>query len=264
MVCDGHERLERGSGPLAAKLSTIGGLVKTIVPQVHAVAIFDRKAQPTWATDADDHEELRLLAADLLAGAERGGPSNSMRCIRDAAATYAFVMRGPGGAIAGALTLTIAGPFRRAGLLLPAVLETRLAPLLAAAAQAKPDSIKRLISVLAAKINADTIIVSVPGRNVEHRFSQPASQFGDVDALRKLVRGDLAARTADDDQPVRVASARTTPTAPPFSYLCVPLRRRRALLGVLAAFAPHSRRPFSAQDTEFVRSSVASLIRLLN
>jgi GAF domain-containing protein len=54
------------------------------------------------------------------------------------------------------------------------------------------------------------------------------------------------------------------PAAPPFSYLSVPLRRRRALVGVLAAFAPHSRRPFSAQDTEVAKSSAASLVRLLN
>ena len=249
---------------MAAKLSTIGGLVKTIVPQVHAVAIFDRDGQVTWATDAEDHEELHLLAADLMAGAERGGPSNTMRCVLDAAATYAFVMRQPGGKVAGALTLTIAGPFRRAGLLLPAALETRLAPLLAAGAGAKPDSIERLISVLAAKIKADTIIVSVPGQNVEHRFSQAASQLGDVDALRKVVSSDLAARADHDDQPVRVDAARTGPSAPPFSYLSVPLRRRRALVGVLAAFAPHSRRPFSAQDTESVRQSAASLVRLLN
>ena len=249
---------------MAAKLSTIGGLVKTIVPQVHAVAIFDRNAQVSWATDADDHEELRLLAADLMAGAEVGGPTNTMRCVLDSAATYAFVMRKSDGTIAGALTLTIAGPFRRAGLLLPAILETRLAPLLAAGAGAKPDSIERLISVLASKIHADTIIVSVPGQNVEHRFSRPASQIGDLEALRKVVRGDLAARADHDDQPVRLDTARTTPAAPPFSYLSVPLRRRRALVGVLAAFAPHSRRPFSAQDTEYVTSSAANLVRLLN
>jgi GAF domain-containing protein len=249
---------------LAAKLSTIGGLVRTIVPQVHAVAIFDGHAQLTWATDAEDHEDLRLLAVDLLGGAERGGPSNTMRCVHDAAASYAFVMREPSGSIAGALTLTIAGPFRRAGLLLPNALEARLAPLLAAGALAKPDSIERLISVLAAKINADTIIVSVPGQNVEHHYSQPTSQLGDLEALHKVVSGDLAARAAQDDQPVRVDTARTAPTAPPFSYLSVPLRHRRRLVGVLAAFAPHSRRPFSAQDTEFVRSSAARLARLLN
>lgn len=249
---------------LAAKLSTIGGLVRTIVPRAHAVAIFDRDAQLTWATDAEDHEELRLLAVELMAGAELGGASNSMRCVLDAAASYAFVMREPGGAIAGALTLTIAGPFRRAALLLPAVLETRLAPLLAAGAGAVADSVERLISVLATKINADTIIVSVPGRNIEHRFSQPASEFGDVEALRKIVSGDLAARSDNDVQPRRVDTARAAPTAPPFSYLSVPLRRRLALVGVLAAFASHSRRPFSAQDAEIVRSSAASLVRLLN
>ena len=249
---------------MAAKLSTIGGLVKTIVPQVHVVAMFDRDAHLTWATDAEDHEELRLLAADLMAGAERGGQSNTMRCVRDAAASYAFVMREATGTIAGALTLTIAGPFRRAGLLLPAVLETRLAPLLAAGAGAKPDTIERLISVLANKIKADTIIVCVPGQKIEHRFSQPHSQLGDLRALRELVSGDLAARADHDDQPVRVDTARTAPTAPPISYLSVPLRRQRALVGVLAAFASHTRRPFSAQDTEFVRSSAASLIRLLN
>jgi len=248
---------------MTAKLSTIGGLVKTIVPQAHAVAIFDRNAQLVWANDAEDHDELRVLVTDLMAGAERGGSSNTMRCVFDAAANYAFVMRQPGGRIGGALALTIAGPFRRAGLLLPAALEARLAPLLTAGAGAKPDSIERLISVLATRINADTIIVSVPGQNVEHRYSQAGSRFADVNALRKVVSGDLAARADHDAEPVRVDSARTEPSAPPFSYLSVPLRRRRALLGVLAAFAPHSRRPFSAQDTEYVKRSAASLIRLL-
>jgi GAF domain-containing protein len=248
---------------LAPKLSTIGGLVRTIVPRACSVAIFDRDAQLSWATDAGDHEELRLLAAELMAGAELGGASNSMRCVFDAAASYAFVMRDANATIAGALTLTIAGPFRRASMLLPAVLEARLAPLLVAGAGAKPDSVERLISVLAAKITADTIIVSIPAQNIEHRFSQPASEFGDVEALRKIVSGDLAARSDNDVQPRRVDTARTAPTLPSFSYLSVPLRRRLALVGVLAAFAPHSRRPFSAQDTEIVRSSAASLVRLL-
>jgi hypothetical protein len=234
------------------------------VPQAHAVAIFDRDAVLTWATDGEDHEQLRKLAADLIAGAERGGPSNTMRCVRDAAASYAFVMRGPTGNIAGALALSFAGPFRRAGLLLPPVLEARLAPLLAAGAGAKPDSIERLISVLASQIKADAIILTLPGRNLEHRFSKPASALGDVEDLRRLVHGDLAARGAQDDQPMRVDSARTAPSAPPISYLSVPLRRNRALVGVLAAFAAHSRRPFSVRDTELVRSSAASLLRLLN
>ena len=249
---------------MAAKLSTLGGLVKTLVPRAHVVAIFDRQAQVSWANDAEDHEDLRLLAADLMAGAERGGPSNSMRCVLDAAANYAFVMREPNGAIAGALTLTIAGPFRRAGLLLPAALEARLAPLLAAGATAKPDSVERLVSVLATKIKADAIIVTVPGQKFEHSYSQPSSQLGDVDALRRVVSGDLAARAENDDQPVRVDKARTAPDAPAFSYLSVPLRRQRALVGLLAAFAPHTRRPFSVQDTEFVTSSAAHLVRLLN
>jgi GAF domain-containing protein len=249
---------------LAAKLSTVGGLVKTIVPQARAVAIFDRQGQVVWASDAEDHEEHRLLASDLITGAENGGPSNTMRRVLDAAASYAFVMREAGGAVTGALILTIAGPFRRANLLLPAALEARLAPLLAAGAGAKPDSIERLISVLANKIQADTIIVSVPGQNVEHRFSRPTSAFEDVEALRKVVSGDLAGRTDNDVQAKRVDNASTGPSAPGFSYLSVPLRRQRALLGVLAAFAPHSRRPFSVQDTELMQRSVANLVRLLN
>jgi len=249
---------------LAAKLSTVGGLVKTIVPQAHAVAIFDRQGQLVWATDTEDHEDLKLLATDLMAGAEGGGPSNTMRCVLDSAASYAFAMRGEGGALAGALTLTISGPFRRANLLLPAALEARLAPLLAAGARAQPDSIERLISVLANRIQADTIIVSVPGQNVEHRFSKPTSVFGDIDALRKVVSGDLAGRVDQDDQPTRVDAPSNDPNAPAYSYLSVPLRRQRTLLGVLAAFASHTRRPFSIQDTEHIRSSAATLVRLLN
>ncbi len=249
---------------MAAKLSTVGGLVKTIVPQARAVAIFDRQGQLVWATDTEDHEELQQLAIDLMAGAEAGGPSNTMRCVLDAAASYAFAMRGEAGALAGALTLTIAGPFRRANLLLPAALEARLTPLLAAGATAQPDSIERLISVLANRIQADTIIVSVPAKNVEHRFSRPSSEFDDIDALRKVVSGDLAGRADNDDQPTRIDTATTGSNAAPFSYVSVPLRRQRALLGVLAAFASHTRRPFSVQDTEFVRSSAATLIRLLN
>jgi hypothetical protein len=264
MVGNGPECLIAQEPGVAAKLSTLGRLVKTLVPRAHVVAIFDRQAQVTWANDTEDHEDLRLLAEDLMAGAERGGPSNSMRCVLDAAANYAFVMREPSGVITGALTLAIAGPFRRTSLLLPAALESRLAPLLAAGATAKHDSVERLVSVLATKIKADAIIVSVPGQKFEHSFSQRSSQLGDVEALRRVVSGDLATRAEDDDQPMRIDKARTSAGAPAFSYLSVPLRRQRALVGLLAAFAPYNRHPFTVQDTQCVTSSAAHLVRLLN
>ena len=248
---------------LAVKLSTLGRLVRTIVPRAQVVAIFDRKAQISWATDADEHEELRVLAGELLAGADGGGPSHSMRCVLDAAANYAFLMRDAGGAPAGALALTIAGPFRRAGLLLPAALETRLAPLLAAGADTTADSIERLIAVLAARINAEAVIACVPGEQFVQSFKQPASQLPDVAALRAVVSGDLAARAAHDDQPLRVDKARTAPGAPAFSFVSVPLRRQSRVVGVLAAFAPMSRRPFSVQDAALVTRSAARLVGLL-
>jgi GAF domain-containing protein len=250
--------------PVPAKLSTIGRLVRTIVPQADAVAIFDRYGQLLWATDAEEHEDLRALATDLMADAERGGPTNSMRYLHNAPASYAFVMREAAGQVTGALTLTIAGPYQRANLLLPPRLESRLAPLLAAGAVAEPDTISRLLRVLARRIQADTIIVSVPGQNIEHRFSQPSTELTDIDGLRDLVSSDLAGRAESDIAPRRVDDARTGPSAPAFSYLSIPLRRQRALLGLLVAFAAHSRRPFSAQDTEFLRSSAATLVRLLN
>ena len=130
------------------KLATVGGLVRTIVPQAQVVAIFDRQAQIGWATDAADHAELQALAADLLANADAGsgGPSHSMRCERDAAASYAFVMRDAAGTPTGVLTLVLPGPFRRADLVRPAALQARLAPILAEGARAEPEAIERLIS----------------------------------------------------------------------------------------------------------------------
>ena len=245
------------------RLSTLGRLVKTIVPQAHVVAIFNRQGQINWATDGAEHEELRVLATDLLAGADNGGPSNSMRCVLDAAANYAFLMRDATGAATGALALTVAGPFRRAGLRLPAALESRLAPILAAGAGAEVDSIERLIAVLAASINADAVIACVPAQDLVQSFKQPTSLLPDVEALRQVVSGDLAARAEHDTEPLRVDKARTAPGAPAFSFVSVPLRRQNRVVGVLAAFAPLSRRPFSVQDAALVTRSAARLVGLI-
>jgi len=247
-----------------AKLSTIGRLVKTIVPQAHAVAIFDRSGQLVWATDAEDHEELRREATDLMDDAERGGSTNSMRYAHNAPARYAFVMRKPGGEVTGALTLTTAGPYRRAGLLLPPRLESRLAPLLAAGALAEADTLDRLMSVLARRIQADTIIVSGPRQSSEHRFSQTFTQFEDVDGLRKFVSEDLRRRGQRDRGPLRLDAAPIGPAAQICNYMSIPLRCKNGLFGLLAAFAPPSRRPFSAQDTECLRDSAETLARLLD
>ena len=127
--------------------------------------------------------------------------------------------------MAGALTLTIPGP-SDAQDPLPSVLEARLAPLLVAG-PAKPDSIERLIRVLATKIQADTIIVSVPAPEVEHSFSRPASGIGDVEALRKLVSGDWQPGPTSTTSRYAGYGAHA-PAAPPLSYLSVPLRRRSA------------------------------------
>ncbi len=88
---------------MPATLSTFGHLVKTIVPRAGGAALFDRQGQLMWASDHTVPDELRTLVADLLAGADTGGPSFTLRCALKAAASYAFVMRTNDGELAGAL-----------------------------------------------------------------------------------------------------------------------------------------------------------------
>ena len=249
----------------ALRLATVGRLVRTVVPQAQVVAIFDRQAQIGWATDAADHEDLRALAADLLtsAAAAAGGPSHSMRCELDSAASYAFLMRDAAGIPTGVLALTIAGPFRCADLLRPAALQARLAPILAQGARAEPASIERVLTVLAARIEAETVLVCIPGENFLKSYRQPATQLPAVATLQELASTELAVRAEHATEPLRVDKARATPDAPAFCFVSVPLRRADRVVGVLAAFAPLSRRPFSVLDAEQVTSSAERLAELL-
>ena len=247
------------------RLATVGGLVKTIVPQAQVVAIFDRQAQIGWATDTDDHAELQALAADLLgsAGADGTGPSHSMRCEHDAAASYAFLMRDAAGMPTGVLTLVLPGPFRRADLVRPAALQARLAPILAEGARAEPEAIGRLITVLAAHIEAELVMICMPGEGFVKSYRQPEAQLPDDAVLHKLASTELVARAAQSAEPLRVDKARTAPGAPGFCFVSVPVRREENVVGVLAAFASLSRRPFSVLDAEQVTAGAAQLAELI-
>ena len=247
------------------RLATVGGLVKTIVPQAQVVAIFDRQAQIGWATDTDDHAELQTLAADLLGSADAGGggPSHSMRCERDAAASYAFLMRDAAGTPTGVLTLVIPGPFSRADLVRPAALQARLAPILAEGARAEPAAIERLITVLAAHIEAELVMVCIPDEEFVKSYRHPEAQLPDDATFHKLASTELVARAGQSAEPLRVDKARTAPDAPGFCFVSAPLRRGENVVGVLAAFASLSRRPFSVLDAEQVTAGAAQLVGLL-
>jgi diguanylate cyclase (GGDEF)-like protein len=283
---------------LAADLAAFGQLIRTIVPQAHVVAIYDGDAQACWASEDGPHDSLRSLAADLLAGAEGGGPSNSMRCEAGAAANYAFLVRGPSAALLGVLTIAIAGPFRREELLLPAALEARIAPLLVLLAQdlqrsreletvhqrlentmqlewlhdvakssaddgATSDPIERLTSSLAATLDADVVIASIPGYQFERSHARPGAPLTDLEALRILASRDLAQRAAQDNQALRVSKARTAAASPAFRFASVPLRHHGVAVGVLAAFANMSRKPFGVRDTRLAEHCAARLVELV-
>jgi GAF domain-containing protein len=241
----------------------LGRLVRTIVPRSQLVAIFDRDAQISWATDTADHEELRTLAAELLASAAHGGHTYSMRCELDSAASYAFLMRDSAGAPTGVLALSVAGPFRRSDLLRPSALQARLAPLLAAGALAKPDSIERLIAVLAARIEAEAVIACVPDQDFVRRFRRAHSQLPEPGILQRLACGELMARVSVAGAPLRVDRARVAPDAPAFAFVGAPLLHEQRTIGVLAAFATAARRPFSAQDAAIVAQGAERLSALL-
>ncbi len=250
------------------RLSTLGHLVRTLVPRSELVVIFDLQARISWATDTAEHEDLRALAAELLGGADKGGSSYSMRCELDAAASYAFLMRNPAGAATGVLALTIAGPFRRSDLLRPAALESRLAPLLAVGAFAVADTAERLIAVLADRLEAEAVIACLPGEDFSRSFRRAGSQLPEVATLQRLASRELAPRTAQAASPLRVDkaridTARVGPDSPVFGFVSVPLRRGSGSQGVLAAFATQARRPFSIQDAELLTRSAVLLTELL-
>lgn len=249
---------------MRAKLSTFGQFVKTIVPRASAVALFDYQAQPAWVSDGQERADLYSLAADLLASADRGGPSYSMRCAVNAAASYAFVMREPSGMLAGALALAVDGPFRRDELLLPGALEVRLGPLLAAGARALADPVERLLKELAAIVRADAAVVSVPGQDFFHCYSAPDARLRDLALLRKAASGELARRATQTGEMLCVNKARTAPGADPFRFISTPLRGAVTVFGVLAVFAHDSRPRFHAQDSVVVARGATKLAALLD
>lgn len=249
---------------MALRLSSLARLVRTIVPRSQLVAIFDREGRISWATDTEDHEELRAQAAELLASAGNGGHTYSMRCELDSAASYAFLMQDPEGAPTGVLALTIDGPFRRADLLRPSALQARLAPLLAQGALAARDAIGREIAVLASRIEAEAAIVCVPAKDFVRSYRREGSQLPEAATLQRLASEDLAARVSAGGEPLRVDKARVAPDAPLFGFTAVPLRCAGRVLGALVVFATQARRPFSAGDVELVAESAERVAGFLS
>ena len=254
---------ERTGGGVAIRLSTLGRLVKTIVPRSQLIAIFDREARICWATDTAEHDQLRALAAELLASAASGGHTYAMRCELDSAASYAFLMRNPAGTATGVLALTVGGPFRRSDLLRPVALQARLAPLLAEGSLAEPDSIERLIVVLAGQVEAGAVIACVPDEDFVRSHREADSQLPDIETLRRLVIRELVPRTRPGASPLRIDKARLEQGLPDFGFVSASLRGARGSHGVLIVFATQARRPFSAQDAELVAQSAQRLSGLL-
>ena len=268
------------------------------MPQARSVAIFDREAQAGWSSDDSETAELRDVAVDLVAGADVGGPSSSMRCVPDGAARYAFLVRDPAGALIGALTLAIAGPFKREELQLPAALEARIAPLLVLLAQdlarsralatihqrmektmqlewlhastldeeesAGGDPIERLLRAVAETLEADVVIASVPGHQFERLYAQPGAPLGDQEALRNVAVGPLARRVESEGQSLCVSKARTSAQSPAFRFVCTPLRRHGVGIGVLVAFANLERRSFGARDMRLLERSAPRLVEYVD
>ena len=263
MAAEGGDSRRSTRSGVALRVSTVGRLVRTLVPRSQLVVIFDREARISWATDTAEHEELRLLAAELLASASKGGHTYAMRCELDSAASYAFLMRDPAGAPTGVLALTVAGPFRRSDLLRPVALQARLAPLLAEGALAEPDSIERLIAVLAARVEAEAVIASVPEEGFVRSHRQAGSRLPDVETLRRLASRELAPRTTPGASPLRIDRTRVGEGLPDFGFVSAPLRGGRGSHGALVVFATQARRPFSAQDVELVALSAGQLTGLL-
>lgn len=249
---------------MAGKLSTFGQLVKTIVPRASAVVLFDHLARPAWVSDDRGHADLCALAADLLASADHGGPSHSMRCALDAAASYAFLMREPSGALAGALALAVDGPFRRDEMLLPGVLEVRLGPILAAGARTIADPVERLLKELAATVRADAAVVSIPQQDYFHCHSAPESRLHDPAVLRTAASMEITRRVRQAGDVLCVDKARTAPAADPFRFISAPLRSAATVFGVLAVFAHDSRSRFHAQDGVIAARCAAQLATLLD
>ena len=249
---------------MSANLSTFGQLVKTIVPRASAVALFDCQAQLAWASDGQERADLYSLAADLLASADRGGPSYSMRCAVNAAASYAFVMRGPSGELTGALALSIDGPFRRNELLLPRVLEQRLGPLLAAGARAIADPVERALAELAAGVRCDAAVVCVPRQDFFHCHSAAGSRLRKIATLRRIASGELAWRAESVGDTLCVNKARINPREDAFRFISVPLRREATVFGVLVIFTHDSRPGYVAADRGAVARGALQLAALLD
>ena len=117
--------------------------------------------------------------------------------------------------------------------------------------------------MLAARIEAEFVMACIPADEFVKSYRHPAAQLPDDATLHKLAGAELVVRAGQSAEPLRVDKARTAPDAPTFCFVSVPLRRAERVVGVLAAFASLSRRPFSVQDAEQVAGSAAQLAELL-
>jgi diguanylate cyclase (GGDEF)-like protein len=122
-----------------------------------------------------------------------------------------------------------------------------------APAGVRGDPLGSLLEALANRIQCDYSLLYSPGRGLERLHSRTTEALVKTELLHGIARKHLFRMAETQQQTLIINKIRETAgEIVPFRILCVPLKRRGSIIGIVVAFNHSSRRPFETRDARML------------
>ncbi len=263
-------------------------LLRTLLPRARGIYLYAPGADLVWSADGADLSDLRPMVLELLESARDSASVGGAQLMLEDLPAYAFALRDAPGNMLGVLAIVCRSIIVGAEVPPLQSIEHTLAPLLTVARrdlaqqrvldtgrfniedtqelewlfemshiEAPPggaDSLQMLLDAFAARASCDVALLHVPGRRLERVALRCVLRAGELDLLQGLVRRHLLRVSQLQQKTLIINRAHDTGTGGDvaFRILCVPLKRRGQVLGVVVAFNRSVGRPFEARDARML------------
>lgn len=260
-------------------------VLRDLVPRARRVDFYSRDGVHVGNSTGSELTGLRPAVLELLAKARDGARRDAgVRLSLGGAVVYLLPVYGDDGAVLGAVSLACRpsrsgrppAPAEEVAILTASTVselgrtilrQTEAASRLAAAESAQlkrlleitqiqsgttagGDVIEAILAATVAHLDCDVAVLHIPGRGLERLHRRGATELAGAKELNALTRSHLFQMAERRGEPLVINRLRETPESPlvPYRILCVPLRHRGAVAGLVVAFGSHARRPFDAKD----------------
>lgn len=260
-------------------------VLRGLVPRARRVDFYSRDGAHVGNSTGSELTRLRPAVLQLLAKARDGAPRDAgVQLSIGGAVVYLLPVYGDDGAVLGVVSLACR-PSRSGRPLAPAhevavvtastvtelartiVRQSEAASKLTAAESvqlkrlleitqiqsgtaAGGDVIEAILAATVAHLDCDVAVLHIPGRGLERLHRRGSVELAGAKELNALTRTHLFKMAESRGECMIINRLRETPESPlvPYRILCVPLKHRGAVAGLVVAFGARARRPFDAKD----------------